>query len=484
MAWNSQPLLRRVRATRPPDHDTPHPGPFGVLYLPTSARDGALVKDRLSRAGAVVTLAADLADALQTLSARRFALMVVDLATDRSALTNVRLLRAQAPALPLVAVTDPAYPILGSEALDAGASDVLTWPFDDQDLAGVLASVRDTIAVDPSPGRVELSDRLFDHSPAMRSVSAAMKAAAARGTAVLIAGENGSGRHLVARTLHERDHDYLTRPMVVIDCAADGPHELERRLFGVMGEHPADTSRASTPERATRDSALLAAQGGSLLLKGLTEAPARVQARLAQVLRDREVFSADVNEVIALTIRPIGIVGADVDAAIADGRLRRDLVERLAQVRIDVPPLRRRREDVALLAAHLLRRACDAEGTGTKRFSRAALTLFLALPWRGNAAELQDVIRAAVRATRQPVIQLDDVLEHVRFDAGSDAPGAPSLTLRDARARFERECISAALMRHHGRVGDAAKSLGIQRTNLYRKVRQLKISRTLLTHRK
>src|SRR5262249_13023952 len=151
--------------------------------------------------------------------------------------------------------------------------------------------------------------------------------------AVLICGESGTGRHLIARTVHERDHDYLTRPLVLVNCALEGPHELERRLFGLAGDRPAETVKPVTPERATRDSAILAAQGGSLLLTGLTEAPARVQARLAQVLRDREVFSADLNEVIPLTIRPIGIVGPDVDAAIAEGRLRRDLVERLAQVR-------------------------------------------------------------------------------------------------------------------------------------------------------
>src|SRR5262245_37050250 len=110
MALNTPPLLRRVHA-RPSDQDTPQPGPLAVLYLPTSARDGALVKERLTRAGAVVTLAVDLADALQTLSSRRFALFVVDLAADRSALTNIRLVRAQAPSMPILAVTDPAYPI-------------------------------------------------------------------------------------------------------------------------------------------------------------------------------------------------------------------------------------------------------------------------------------------------------------------------------------------------------------------------------------
>jgi two-component system C4-dicarboxylate transport response regulator DctD len=455
-----------------------------VLYVPTSARDGAVVKDRLTRAGAATTMAVDLPDALQALSSKRFALVVVDLAADRSALSTVRLVRSQAPTLPIIGVTDPAYPILGSEALDAGASDVLPWPFDDQDLATIFAAARDAQATDPSPGRLEFADRLFDHSPAMRLVASQMKAAAPRTTAVLICGEAGSGRHLVARTLHERDHDYLSRPLVVVDCAAEGPHDLERRLFGLAGDRPADSARPVTPERATRDSAILAAQGGSLLLTGLTEAPARVQARLAQVLRDRDVFSADLNDVIPLTLRPIGLVGPDVDAAMADGRLRRDLVERLAQVRIEVPPLRRRREDTALLAAHLLRRACEAEGSGPKRFSRAALALFLALPWRGNAAEMADVILATVRVTPQAVIQLEDVLEHVHFDAGVADPGTPTQTLRDARARFERECISAALVRHHGRVGEAAKALGIQRTNLYRKVRQLNISRALLSPRK
>src|SRR4030095_8086970 len=119
MAVNSRSFLRRVRAARPPDHDTPQAGPLAVLYLPSSARDGATLKDRLTRAGATVTLAIDLPDALQALGSRCFALVVVDSAADRSVLSSVRLVRAQAPALPIVVVTDPAYPILGSEALDA-----------------------------------------------------------------------------------------------------------------------------------------------------------------------------------------------------------------------------------------------------------------------------------------------------------------------------------------------------------------------------
>jgi DNA-binding NtrC family response regulator len=483
---NPQTLLRSVRSAHlhGPGRDTAPDTPVPVLYVPAAARDRAVVRDKLARAGALVSLAADVPDALQMLGTKRFGLVVVDLATERTALATVRLIRAQFPATSVVGVIDPAQPLVASEAIYAGVSDLLPWPFDDRDVATIIAAARDTMAVDPSPGRADVADRLFEHSASMRLVAESMKLAAARRTAVLICGEPGSGRRLIARTLHERDHDYVNRPFVVVDCAAEGPNDLERRLFGVAADRPSETGKAGPAERATRASAVIAAQGGSLFLVNVIDAPGRVQARLARLLRDREVFSVDLGETIPLDVRPIGSVGPDVDAAVSDARLRRDLVERLGQVRIDVPPLRSRREDVPLLAAHFLRRACEAEGGGPRRFSRAALTLLAVLPWRGNAKELQDVVTATVRSTRHPVIQLEDVLEHARLDDAASAPAAAGLTLRDARARFERECISATLARHHGRVGDAARELGIQRTNLYRKVRQLNVSRALLSHRK
>jgi len=484
MASNPQPLLRGVRSGPGDTSAAGQHTPLSVLYVPAQARDRAVVRERLTRAGAVVTLAADVSDALQALSTKRFGLVVVDLASDRSGVATVRLIRAQFAGLPIVGVLDVSQPLVTAEALYAGANDLLPWPFDDRDVTAVLTAARDSMVVDPSPGRADIADRLILYSSAMRLVSASLKAAASRRTAVMICGERGSGRHLVARTLHERDHDYVNRPLVVVDCGMEGPEELERRLFGALPARTAEPAAAMACRVATA-SAVIAAQGGSLLLVNVADAPARVQARLAQILRDREVFSVDVQAMVPLDIRPIALEGPEVDGTVADGRLRRDLFERLAQVRIDVPPLRRRREDIPLLAAHLLRRACEAAGTGPMRFSRAALALLSSLPWRGNASELQDVVANAVGSARQPVIQIEDVLEHARFDAGPAESATPTATtLREARARFERECISATLLRHHGRVGEAAKALGIQRTNLYRKVRQLNVSRTLLAHRK
>jgi len=118
-----------------------------------------------------------------------------------------------------------------------------------------------------------------------------------------------------------------------------------------------------------------------------------------------------------------------------------------------------------------------------KAFSRSALALLAALPWHGNVEELQGLINTVVRGVPRPVLQIDDLLEHASLD-GISARIEAGVSLRDAKARFERDCISAVLRRHHGRVGEAAKALGIQRTNLYRKVRQLNVSRSLLSTRR
>src|SRR5262249_44657899 len=147
-----------------------------------------------------------------------------------------------------------------------------------------------------------------------------------------------------------------------------------------------------------------------------------------------------------------------------------------SQSRVDVPPLRRRREDIPLLAVHMLSARSLMPGVRARRLTRSSLALLSALPWPGNGDELSALIDTLASTTGPAVIQLDELLEHVKLDGMATRPEV-SGTLRDARARFEREWISAVLMKHHGRVGEAARALGIQRTNLYRKVRQLNVAR-------
>jgi DNA-binding NtrC family response regulator len=185
---------------------------------------------------------------------------------------------------------------------------------------------------------------------------------------------------------------------------------------------------------------------------------------------------------MALDVR-LFVAGEETAAAShAGGQLRRELYDRVSQIEIEVPPLRRRREDIPVLAVSLLGELCHALRAPRQQFSRAALTVLGVLPWPGNGRELRHLVETLVRSVEHPVIQLEDVLGQVKLDGAAprvDAAGS----LREARAHFEREWISASLMKHQGRVEDAAKALGIQRTNLYRKIRQLNVPRALLVRK-
>jgi two-component system, NtrC family, nitrogen regulation response regulator NtrX len=158
--------------------------------------------------------------------------------------------------------------------------------------------------------------------------------------------------------------------------------------------------------------------------------------------------------------------------------VRDDLFRRLSVIRIDMPPLRNRREDIPALANYFLRDICAALRVPPKTLSRSALSLIAALPWRSNAVELRSLLDSVVASLDgSRAIALEDVLAHVRLDGGSTV-FANGGTLKQARNRFEREYIAAVLEQHHGRISDAAKALGIQRTNLYRKMRSLRVTRS------
>lgn len=468
-----------VSADRPAP---PGGGGPGVLYVQAPFESTA-IGGTLATCGVPVETVADLASAVRALRQHSFVLALVHLADERAGVATIRALRLQAPHLPVAGVMDPARPLVAAEAVRAGASDLLTLPLDPQDVGAVLANAQDRTSVNLSPDDPPIPaarDAVVANSPAMRATVDAVRAAAADTRGVLVVGEPGTGRTLVARMIHARS-GRAGQPLVIVDCSHGALSDLELRLFGLTDRRPAGPERRAT-ERLGRAGAILRANGGSLILRHLVEAPARVQAKLARLLRDREAMVQDDRSLVDIDIRVFASMDAPGDAD-QDGRIRRDLVERLAQVRIDVPPFRRRREDIPLIATWALHDVCERRRTAQKVFSRAALVTLAALPWTGNGTELAALLDVLVAAVPRPVIQVEDLFEHVRLE-GLTARVEGSGTLRDARARFEREWISAVLIKHHGRVGEAARALGIQRTNLYRKVRQLKVARTLLAPRK
>jgi DNA-binding NtrC family response regulator len=337
---------------------------------------------------------------------------------------------------------------------------------------------------------------LFSHSPAMGEVVSRISSAASSRAGVLIRGEEDTGRQVVARAIHAARRDASS--FVVVDCAAFGEDQLELALFGntrnAVGE-PSEGDRGdhwvrpqvlSSPctrghECVTRDSRLHEARGGTLYLKNVTETPACVQVRLWRALRDREAVLVETRKTIALNVRAMAGVDPGIDTAVEEGGLRRALFNRLSVIRIDVPPFRSRREDLPALVNHFMQAVCAARGLPSRTLSRSALSLLTALPWRGNGAELRSLLDSVVAGVLQHHLDagrevgLDDVLAHVRLDAGPLFSSGG--TLRQARTLFEREYIANVLDQHHGRISKAAKALGLQRTNLYRKMRSLQVSR-------
>jgi two-component system nitrogen regulation response regulator NtrX len=450
-----------------------------ILFFSASSRTRSEVSGTLSTMGLTVSAAESLRSALEAIAEHGCTICLIDLAHEHIAIPAIRAIRAQEP-VPIIGLIDPRRPMAAAEAMAAGASGLLSWPCEARDIAVLVANARDREGVSfaAQAGRQDL----IANSPAMRTTVDLVRAAANLDAGVTVCGDPGTGRGLVCRAVH-RLSARAQMPFVVVDCAGCLPEELETAMFGTRPEtrHPAQNRRAV--ERITRNGAIYRALGGTVYLANLLEVPERLQAKIARLLRDREATLNERRGRVIVDVRCVASIDVAPEVAIRDGRLRQDLADRLAQTVIDVPPLRDRREDVPVLAVQFLAEMNKASGRQPQRFTRSALSLLAALPWPGNTRELRAVLQAVSDGVRRPVIELEDLFEHVRLD-GVRARLDGGATLRDARARFEREWISSVLVKHHGRVSEAARALGIQRTNLYRKVRQLNVARTLLASRR
>ncbi len=295
---------------------------------------------------------------------------------------------------------------------------------------------------------------LAGSSAVVRECVALVERAAGDDRNVLIAAEPGLDAAAVARAIHQGGPG-KDGPFVVQTCAALSAAELEQALFG--------STRRTSPgdlDALAVSSALFRARGGVLFLTDLDELPAPLQQRLARLLRDGEVRLPRRSAPVALDVRVIASTTRRLDPG-----LREDLIRRLPVV-IEIPSFRQRRDDVPAIAGAML-----AARDRRRRFTPAALTVLSALPWRRNTAELAGLIDR-LAATGSGVIRQEDVLGEVQLDR---APARPTGSLRDARRAFEREFIAAVLRDHSWQMREAARALGIERANLYRKARQLGI---------
>jgi len=300
-------------------------------------------------------------------------------------------------------------------------------------------------------------------STAAQRARAAFTAAVPSPAPALLVAERGLDADAIALALHDRGR--RGQPFVVVDCAT-ADHDVEQAIFGRL-------PRAAGGGIAAigSSSALLKAGAGTLYLKQIVELPAAAQQRLARILRDREVHVSGRH--VHVKARILAGAAPSIAADVRDGQVRADLYRRLSQVRIEVPSLRERPGDLRELATIV---AADLLGGRPPSFTQAALTVLTAPAWPGNLDELRAVLAAVIRTVGDGPIRQEDVLAHLPL-AGAFARLGPPVSLREARRQFERDYIASVLERHRWSMSDAARTLGIERANLYRKTRQLGILR-------
>jgi DNA-binding NtrC family response regulator len=286
-----------------------------------------------------------------------------------------------------------------------------------------------------------------------------------RRAAVLIEAEGGCCPREIASALHA--HSRPAQSFVVSDCRADDPLGIERRLFGTA----ARVGEVNDLECATDDSAVVASGAGSLFLDNIDELPAAAQRRLARVMRDGEVRLA--GRTIRTAFRLIAATSRDLANETREGRFREDLLRRLAKCRITIAPLRRRPTDIPEILNLLCRDSVN--GTTPHGFTAQAVAVLASLPWTRNFDELRECV-AALLKDQTGEVTAERVLAQVSLPGHF---GRMDLTasLREARRQFEREYIGAVLEHHRWSMSEAARTLGIERANLYRKARQLGITR-------
>jgi two-component system response regulator AtoC len=423
----------------------------------------------LRTAGHEVVAAADVASAEAVLRERDVDLVISDVrmpgGSGLDLLESVRRLETDSPVILLTAYGTVASAV---QAMQRGAFDYLLKPFDADELklrvSRALALRRFRAENEFLRARPEGEpglDELIGVSPRLRDVVEVAKQVAESSASILITGETGTGKEVLARSIHRRS-PRAERLLVPVNLAAVPLELLESELFG----HARGAFTGALTERAGK---LELADGGTLFLDEVGDAPLALQPKLLRVLQDGVIERVGSNQQRRVDVRVISATNRNLDEAIAAGQFRSDLYYRLRVIQIEMPPLRERPEDVRYLTAHFLRRFGQRRPGGPPGITHEALRLLEGYRWPGNVRELENVIERAVVLCRGDTIgtSLLDLRERT-----SDVPERGGLRLDEALDRVEREMILRALEETKHVKARAARLLGVSERSLWYKLKK------------
>jgi two-component system response regulator AtoC len=418
--------------------------------------------------------AADARSAQEVLATRHVDLVISDLRMPGlSGLDLLEIIKRTMPGTPVIMLTAYGTIETAVDAMHKGAFDYVTKPFDARELESHIEralSMRRYQAENEYLRR-ELDERgafgeMIGVSDALARVVEVVKQVATAKTSVLLVGETGTGKELVARAIHRRSprHDGL---MVPVNLAAVPTELLESELFG-------HTRGAFTGATSNHAGKFEVAHGGTLLLDEIADAPLLLQPKLLRVLQDGVVTRIGSNESQEVDVRVIAATNRDLTAEVEAGRFRADLYYRLRVVEIQLPPLRERREDIRYLAAHFLRKFGREREGGSPQITEGALRRLEEYRWPGNVRELENVIERAVVLAGGDTIDVDLLDLRDRITPAAN-PGT-GLRLDRALESLEREMIVRALGETNDIKARAARHLGVSERTLWYKLRKHRLS--------
>ena len=424
-----------------------------------------LLAETLGREGYRVRVAGGGAEALGLAGAEPFDMALVDLRMpDLDGLAVLKQLAMIQPDLPVVILTAFATIETAIAAVNAGAFDYLSKPFRMEEIKLVVRRTLDArrLARENLQYRQELGARygfegLIGQSHQMVEIYKLIARMAALDTTVLIEGETGTGKELVARAIHGAS-GRAARPFVVVDCAALPETLFESELFG-------HERGAFTGAFAARRGLLETSAGGTCFLDEIGELTAPLQAKLLRTLQERSIRRVGGNDEIPFDVRVVVATNRDLRKLVADGGFRDDLYYRLNVVTITMPPLRERASDIPLLAQHFLEVFARRSGRAIKRLAPESVALLTGYRWPGNVRELEHVIERATALSASETLLPDDFPPHLGEERDR-APRLPAdgMTLEDVKRWY----VNKVLEESGGNKLRAAELLGIDRRTLYR----------------
>jgi DNA-binding NtrC family response regulator len=422
--------------------------------------------------------------ALRELVEHDYSIVITDLLMPR--LDGMQLIKeVQQRNLPVTVIVMTAHGSIDSavQAIRSGAYDFLTKPIDVDNLRLVVQrALRERALQDEvAQLRARLQNRYSFHNilsknPHMHAVFELMSNVAHTNTTVLIEGETGTGKEQVARAIHQMSHN-RSGPLVAVNCAALPETLLESELFG----HEKGSFTSAVSQRRGR---FEMAHGGTMFLDEVGDVPATMQAKLLRVLQERRFERVGGSESIEVDVRVITATNRSLKRLVKKGTFREDLYYRLNVVKIDLPPLRERPEDIPLLATHFAEKYARP-GEPARQVSPQAMQVLLNYSWPGNIRELENVIERACVTTRHSVIEPENFPPELLAPPAPKSPihinldrPLPDL-IREATTNIERRYISKALKKARGNVGRCARICGLSRRSVSAKIAEFKLDKAV-----